>query len=97
VAQALGVESGTQVLTRSRRFIVDDRPVQPATLFIPLEPAAGTAIEHGDAGVWSHVRPAGRRRPRPGAVYGAGGGPAGHPAGGAGAGMPSAWLPWWWR
>jgi GntR family transcriptional regulator len=50
VAEALGVEPGTQVLTRSRRFTMDDRPVQLAASYILLELAAGTAIEDGDAG-----------------------------------------------
>ncbi|MBN1172840.1 MAG: GntR family transcriptional regulator [Micromonosporaceae bacterium] len=50
VAEALGVEAGQSVLTRSRRFLVDNRPVQLATSFLPLDIAGGTRIAYTDAG-----------------------------------------------
>ncbi|MDI1464899.1 GntR family transcriptional regulator [Catellatospora sp. KI3] len=56
VASALGVETGTPVLSRSRRFAVEERVVQLAVSYLPIELARGTRIEHTDTG--------------PGGVYG---------------------------
>jgi GntR family transcriptional regulator len=50
VADALGIDPGAPVLTRTRRFTVDDRPVQLATSYLPLDLAAGTPIAQSDAG-----------------------------------------------
>ncbi|WP_329106370.1 GntR family transcriptional regulator [Micromonospora sp. NBC_01699] len=50
VAAALGVDSGTAVLSRARRFEVDGRPVQLATSYLPLELVRGTAITYTDTG-----------------------------------------------
>lgn len=50
VAEALGMVAGAPVLTRSRRFTVDGRPVQLATSYLPLDLAAGTALAEIDAG-----------------------------------------------
>jgi GntR family transcriptional regulator len=50
VADALGVEHATPVFYRSRRFIVDDRPVQLATSYLPLELVRGTSITYTDVG-----------------------------------------------
>lgn len=50
VAEALGVEPGTPVLTRSRRFVVEGRAVQLSTSYLPTELTRGTRIEHTDAG-----------------------------------------------
>jgi GntR family transcriptional regulator len=50
VAEALGVDPGAPVLTRSRRFTVDDRPVQLAVSYLPLDIAAGTPLADTDAG-----------------------------------------------
>lgn len=50
VAAALGVEPDALVLSRSRRFVVDERPVQFATSYLPVELARGTAIAYTDTG-----------------------------------------------
>lgn len=44
VAEAFGIEPGTKVLSRSRRFFVDDRPVQMATSYYRLDMVRDTAI-----------------------------------------------------
>lgn len=44
VAEAFGIEPGSTVLSRSRRFFVDDRPVQLATSYYRLEMARDTPI-----------------------------------------------------
>lgn len=49
-AEPLGVQPGDQVAYRSRRFVVDGRPVQLATSYLPVEIARGTAIMHTDTG-----------------------------------------------
>jgi GntR family transcriptional regulator len=46
----LEVAQGVWVLSRSRRFVVDDRPVQLATSFLPLDIVRGTAITYTDSG-----------------------------------------------
>ncbi len=50
VAAALGVNPGQPVLTRSRRFTVEGRPVQLATSFLPLDIVGGTRVAYTDAG-----------------------------------------------
>ncbi|MEV0455417.1 UTRA domain-containing protein [Catellatospora methionotrophica] len=50
VAQALGIEPGTAVLTRSRRFAVEGRVVQLSTSYLPTELTRGSRIEHTDTG-----------------------------------------------
>lgn len=50
VAEAFGIEPGATVLSRSRRFFVDDRPVQLATSYYRLDMARGTAIALTDTG-----------------------------------------------
>lgn len=50
VAAALGVKPGRKVLSRARRFVVDDRPVQLATSYLPLNIAKGTAVMYTDTG-----------------------------------------------
>jgi GntR family transcriptional regulator len=50
VAEALGLEPGGVALSRARRFLVDDRPVQLATSYYPLEIVHGTAITYTDTG-----------------------------------------------
>lgn len=49
VAEALGVESGAAVLTRARRFVVEERPVQLATSYLPLD-FADTRLAYTDVG-----------------------------------------------
>jgi GntR family transcriptional regulator len=50
VATALGIEPGQPVLTRSRRFLVEGRPVQLATSYLPLDIVGGTRIAYTDVG-----------------------------------------------
>lgn len=50
VAAALGVPAGATVLMRRRRFVVDDRLVQLATSYLPLDVAGGTRIAYTDTG-----------------------------------------------
>jgi GntR family transcriptional regulator len=50
VGRALSIPEGTWVLSRSRRFLVDDRPVQLATSYLPLDLVRGTAVTYTDAG-----------------------------------------------
>lgn len=50
VAEALGIETGDKTITRSRRYIVDDRPVQLATSYYVLEIVRGTPITYTDTG-----------------------------------------------
>jgi GntR family transcriptional regulator len=49
-ATALDVEPGSPVLARSRRFLVEDRPVQLATSYLPLDIVRGTAATYTDTG-----------------------------------------------
>lgn len=50
VAAAFGIETGGKVLSRSRRFLVDERPVQLATSYYRLEMVRDTAIALTDTG-----------------------------------------------
>lgn len=50
VAQALGVDVGQLVLSRSRRFLVEHRPVQLATSYLPLDITRGTAVTYTNTG-----------------------------------------------
>lgn len=56
VAEALDVEVGEPVLYRSRQFLVEDRPVQLSTSFLPLD----------IAGAGSRTPTWGRAAPTPG-------------------------------
>lgn len=50
VAEPLGIEVGSPVAVRSRRFLVEDRPVQLATSYLPIDLVRGTAILYTDTG-----------------------------------------------
>jgi GntR family transcriptional regulator len=50
VAAVLDVRAGTWVFLRSRRFVVDDRPVQLATSYLPLDIVRGTPATYPDTG-----------------------------------------------
>lgn len=50
VAAALGIGDGEPVLTRSRRFMVENRPIQLATSYLPLEIVGGTSVAYTDVG-----------------------------------------------
>jgi GntR family transcriptional regulator len=49
-ATGLGIDPGTPVIYRSRRFLVDDRPVQLATSYLPAELVRGSRITYTDTG-----------------------------------------------
>jgi GntR family transcriptional regulator len=58
VALALGIEPGSPVAFRSRRFVVDERFVQLATSYLPADLARGTAIMHtnpGSGGIYARL------------------------------------------
>ncbi len=49
-ARGLGIEPGEVVLSRSRRFLVEERPVQLSTSYLPLDLVRGTAVAYTDTG-----------------------------------------------
>jgi GntR family transcriptional regulator len=63
VAEALGVPAGAAVLTRARRFAVEDRIVQTATSHLPLDVvAAAPAVGYtgpGPGGIYARLAEAG--------------------------------------
>ncbi|MFD7808625.1 GntR family transcriptional regulator [Streptomyces cellulosae] len=50
VSAALGLAAGDLVCVRRRRFVLDDKPVQVATSYLPLSLVAGSAITQEDTG-----------------------------------------------
>lgn len=50
LAEQFGVPEGTALLRRSRRYVVDERPVQQATSYLLLELVEGTRITESDTG-----------------------------------------------
>jgi GntR family transcriptional regulator len=50
VAEALGVAEGEPVLFRSRRFLVERRPVQLATSYLPMDLATSARLMFTDTG-----------------------------------------------
>jgi GntR family transcriptional regulator len=50
VCAALGLEPGTRVWARSRRYLVEGRPVQFAFSYFPAEVVAGSPITEQDSG-----------------------------------------------
>lgn len=50
LAELFGIAEGTKLLRRSRRYVVDDRPVQQATSFLPLDLVEGTQITKPNTG-----------------------------------------------
>lgn len=63
VAAALGIPAGAAVLTRARRFAVEDRVVQLATSFLPLQVvAAAPSVAYtgpGPGGIYARMAEAG--------------------------------------
>jgi len=58
VAHALDVDPGSPVAFRSRRFVVDERFVQLATSYLPVDLVRGTAIMHtnpGKGGIYARL------------------------------------------
>ncbi|MEU1780825.1 MULTISPECIES: GntR family transcriptional regulator [Streptomyces] len=50
VAEVLGLERDTAVCVRSRRFVLDGKPVQFSVSYLPAELVAGSAITREDSG-----------------------------------------------
>lgn len=50
LAEQFSIPEGYALLRRSRRYVVDDRPVQQATSFLPLDLVEGTRITELDTG-----------------------------------------------
>jgi len=50
IAEALSIPTGEPVVYRSRLIVVEDRPVQRATSYLPVDLARGTPITHTDSG-----------------------------------------------
>ncbi|GGO98626.1 GntR family transcriptional regulator [Wenjunlia tyrosinilytica] len=50
IARMLDIEDGGSVCARSRRFVLDGRPVMLATSYLPFELVDGTAITRVDTG-----------------------------------------------
>lgn len=62
VAARLHLDEGARVVRRSRRYLVNGRPVEQATSYIPADIAAGTAIEQvntGPGGIYARIEEAG--------------------------------------
>jgi GntR family transcriptional regulator len=50
VCAILGLEDGAEAVTRSRRFVLDGKPVLLSVSWLPAAIAGGTAIEQADSG-----------------------------------------------
>lgn len=50
IAAVLGMSPGQPVLVRSRRYVLDGRPVMLATSYLPADLVAGSAIAEQDTG-----------------------------------------------
>ncbi|MFD8301637.1 GntR family transcriptional regulator [Streptomyces sp. NPDC059690] len=50
IAQVLDIETGTPTCVRSRRFVLDDKPVLVSTSYLPADLVAGSAITQEDTG-----------------------------------------------
>jgi GntR family transcriptional regulator len=50
VARILGLEEDARVVVRSRRFLVDDEPVQKAVSYLPADLVRGSRIAEQDSG-----------------------------------------------
>jgi GntR family transcriptional regulator len=62
IRERLRLGDGERVVTRSRRYLADERPVEIAVSFIPLAIAEGTAIvetDTGPGGVYARLEDAG--------------------------------------
>ncbi|MGW2843467.1 GntR family transcriptional regulator [Streptomyces sp. NPDC001274] len=50
VARVLGIDEGESVCVRSRRFVLDGKPIMLATSYLPASLVAGSAITQEDTG-----------------------------------------------
>ena len=67
IAPGLGVEAGTTVLVRSRRYLHGDTPMEIATSYIPWSIAEDTPIAEvnpGPGGIYARIEEAGHRLAR---------------------------------
>jgi GntR family transcriptional regulator len=63
VAHLLAIPVGAPIVRRDRRYLIDDRPVQRATAYIPADIATGTAIaelDTGPGGIYARLAELGR-------------------------------------
>lgn len=67
VADLLGVQSGSKVLVRRRRYFTEDRPTELATSYIPWSMARGTRMVEentGPGGVYARLEESGHQLAR---------------------------------
>ena len=67
IAERLRLTTYDDVVVRSRRYLADDRPVETATSYIPVELAQGTQIEQvdtGPGGIYARLEEAGHKLAR---------------------------------
>ncbi len=67
VRQRLNLPADSPVVARRRRYLVDGRPVELATSYLPVTLARGTAIERpdtGPGGIYARLEEAGHRLQR---------------------------------
>ncbi|GAA4548846.1 hypothetical protein GCM10023097_34070 [Streptomyces collinus] len=50
INQVLSIEAGALACVRSRRFVLDDKPVLLSTSYLPADLVAGSAITQEDTG-----------------------------------------------
>ncbi|MFD8002419.1 GntR family transcriptional regulator [Streptomyces mirabilis] len=50
ISQVLDIEAGAPTCVRSRRFVLDDKPVLLSTSYLPADLVAGSAITQEDTG-----------------------------------------------
>jgi GntR family transcriptional regulator len=50
INQVLSIEAGASACVRSRRFVLDDKPVLLSTSYLPADLVAGSAITQEDTG-----------------------------------------------
>ncbi|NAS23924.1 UTRA domain-containing protein [Herbidospora sp. NEAU-GS84] len=64
VAKRLGLPAGQSVIVRSRRYLINDHPVETAVSYIPAHIAQGTQITHpnsGPGGIYARLEELGYR------------------------------------
>jgi GntR family transcriptional regulator len=64
IAERLATSPGRPVVVRRRRYLMDGRPVETATSYIPADLAEGTAIEQpntGPGGIYARLEEQGHR------------------------------------
>ena len=67
IAERLGIDEGAPVLVRTRRYFVEDHPVELATSYLPWELAEGTAMVEdnpGPGGIYARLEELGHELAR---------------------------------